>query len=114
MISAGPAWPAIFRSSGDRELVYIESRHQLRQLVGQLPGLGDGEDQLIDSVGWTFSVAEREGDFEIQSSGYRQTLEQILELVRDHAAQEGACCVAKLYAPSIPEAIAIVASMKTD
>ena len=41
-------------------------------------------------------------------------LEEILGLVKAHAAQAGSCCVAKLYAPSIDEAFKIAKSTLND
>lgn len=92
--------------------MFIETRLRLSRLAGQLPGPGGSVDLLIDSAGRTFSVKECHGEFEILPTGNRCNLEDLLEWVRDHAAQEGACCAAKLYAPSIPEAMAIVASLE--
>jgi len=41
-------------------------------------------------------------------------LNDFLGLVKAHAAQGGSCCVAKLHAPSIADAMAIVASLEDD
>jgi hypothetical protein len=38
-------------------------------------------------------------------------LQEILGLIKAHAAQKGSCCVAKLYAPTIVDAFKMVESL---
>ena len=42
---------------------------------------------------------------EPEPKGDTMSLEQVLGLVKAHTAQTGACCVAKLYAPTIKDAL---------
>ncbi len=46
-----------------------------------------------------------------EATAATRTLIEVLGLVKAHAAQSGSCCVAKLYAASIRQAIELVKSV---
>lgn len=66
------------------------------------------EDRLIDSTGAQFSLqAYRSGA--LIASGSALTLAEVMILIQRHAAQDGACCIAKIKAPSISAALQMLA-----
>lgn len=103
-------WPAIVKYDDDDELGYAVNQQQWDK-DNNLPHIkDDGSDILIDSSGKVFRLMFIENNIVINATNEIKTLEEILGLVKGHAAQAGSCCVAKLYAPSISESFKIVAS----
>jgi hypothetical protein len=98
-------WPAILKLHGAVELIPLlnperwgcDPHLQAMQMTA--------DDCLIDSSGRSFRIGPG-GTF--IASGHRFGLSEVLQLVRMHAAQDGACCVAKLNARSIADAIAMI------
>ena len=103
-----PAWPAVIRHHDDPELIYVASAAALQQpdLLGAL-GYDEAE-TLIDVRGVEYTLHMQDKKISPRSSGVVRTLYDILGLVKAHAAQTGACCIAKLYAPTIADAYEIV------
>lgn len=106
------AWPAIIQYSGEDELTYIGSQSEW-ELDAALYALSLEEgDRLIDGQGLIYALVKNARQrVTPQSSGKAATLTEVVTLVRNHAAQSGACCVAKLNARTIAEAIALVESI---
>jgi len=104
-------WPAILKLHGTDELIYLQDHAAwLSDSHLQAMHLTAG-DILIDSDGLCFKAGfhiaqNRNGGF--MATGEHLNLQQVIQLVRMHAAQDGACCVAKLHASSIAEAIAML------
>lgn len=102
-------WPAIISLKGDAELIQVadqaewESDPQLHRQPYH------AEDCLIDAQGNSFALVSINGRTVPQPTGIPCRLDEVLDKVRRHCAQQGTCCVAKLSAPSIAEAIAILA-----
>lgn len=105
-------WPAIIKHSDDPELIYISDQTEWENDVDLHYFEYDETDYLLDSTGKTYTLKEKES-FYINPvpNGESKSLQEILGLVKAHAAQQGSCCVAKLYAPSIIEALKIVESL---
>jgi hypothetical protein len=61
------------------------------------------QDRLIDSCGAQFSIQAYSSGALI-STGPALTLAEVMTLLQRHAAQDGACCIAKIHAPSISAA----------
>jgi hypothetical protein len=102
-------WPAIIHFQGDAELVCVRSQSEWQNTPHLSAACYQPEDMLIDACGAIFTLAQREnGIVSLTPSGRRLTLEHVLRLIRMHAAQDGACCVAKLSAASIVEAISML------
>ena len=104
-----PAMPAFIQFHGDDELCFIASQDRLDESshFGQTPF--HPADRLVDAEGHLFSLhRDAEGHLRCARLQGQQSLEEVLQLVRRHAAQDGACCVAKLSAASIAEAIALI------
>lgn len=101
-------WPAILKLHGADELIHIQDHEAwISDLHLQATHL-TGDDYLIDTSGQRFDLPKaRDGKF--SASGDRLSLQQVIQLVRMHAAQDGACCVSKLHANSIEEAIGMIA-----
>lgn len=98
-------WPTVLKLHGADELTYLQDTESWRRDPHLQATQLTAEDCLIDSTGRGFRIGTT-GAF--IASGRQFGLAEVLQLVRRHAAQDGACCVAKLDAPSIPEAIAMV------
>ena len=100
-------WPAIVLHDDDPELTYIPDAAALAAQAARC----EADDRLIDSEGRMFSLSCTKDALRPIPTGEVMGLEDFLGLVKAHAAQTGSCCVAKLYAPSIADAMAIVASL---
>ena len=104
-------WPAIVHYDNDAELAYVASLQQWLD-DAELSGFDyQAEDELIDSHGNVF-LLQYKSDTLVRpvASGRSKTLQQVLGLVKAHLSEQGSCCVAKLSAYSIAEAIALLNS----
>jgi hypothetical protein len=101
-------WPAFIKFFGDAELVYVPDQATWDSdphLQGQNY---HPDDLLIDADGKGFTLARIDGRLVPQPTATRFDLEEVLQMVRRHAAQDGACCVAKIGASSVVEAINLI------
>jgi len=106
-------WPAIIKHADDAELVYVADQSAWDNDADLHSFEYDESDYLIDASGNTFSLTTRVNQFIMpEPRNQAIALLDILGLVKAHAAQQGSCCVAKLYAPTIAEAFNIVASLQ--
>ena len=106
-------WPGIIKHSGDAELTYVSGQTEWDNDSDLHHFEFDESDYLIDSTGKLFNLSKREDEYvKPESSGRSMALDEILGLIKAHAAQKGSCCVAKIYAPTIDEAFKIVASLE--
>ena len=104
-----PALPAFIQFHGDDELHFIGSQTSLLEDSLWMQAQFHPDDRLIDANGNLFSLQRNEGGrFAFIRNAEQMSLDAVLQLVRRHAAQDGACCVAKLSAGSIAEAIAML------
>ena len=102
-------WPGIIKHSDDAELVYVTDQDQWDNDVDLHYFEYDETDRLIDSSGQIYSLINRQDRLiSPEPNNQSLSLEEILGLVKAHAAQVGSCCVAKLYAPTIDDAFKIV------
>ena len=105
-------WPGIIKHSDDAELIYVSDKAEWDNDADLHYFEYDDSDCLIDSSGDIYSLTKRHNMYvEPESSGKTMALQDILGLIKAHAAQKGSCCVAKLYAPTINEAFKIVESL---
>ena len=105
-------WPGIIKHSGDAELTYIHDQTEWDNDADLHYFEFDESDCLIDSTGNLFNLTKREYQYVTpEPSGRSMPLDEILALIKAHAAQKGSC-VAKLYAPTIDEAFRIVESLE--
>lgn len=93
-------WPAIIHHAGQAELTYIKDESQWLAHV-QAPQHFHAQDRLVDSTGHAYSLATGSPKL----TGKTVNLDELLNLIRAHAAEAGQCCVAKFSAASIPQAI---------
>lgn len=102
--------PAFIKFHGDDELHFIGSQNAWKEDAQLIQTRFHPDDMLVDANGNQFSL-QRELDDHVRCTPIAGSLslEEVLQLVRRHAAQDGACCVAKLSAGSIAEAIALLA-----
>lgn len=103
------AWPAIVKYAGAAELTYVASQ-TIWDADAHLHGARyEQGDVLIDSNGGIYAFLNGPKHLATPiATGQSARLEEVLDMVRAHAAQAGACCVAKFYAASIREAIEAV------
>jgi len=104
-------WPAIIRHGEDPELIFIADRSAWLEYISHEDPATD--DSVIDSSGDQYGIIRHGGDIRLQAAG-SITLTGLLGLVKAHASASGSCCVAKLYAPTIDEAMKIVASLEDE
>ncbi|MCW9015143.1 MAG: DUF4144 domain-containing protein [Gammaproteobacteria bacterium] len=105
-------WPAIIKLSDDAELIYVSDQAEWDNDTELHCFVYDETDYLIDSSGHIFKLTNRTNNCAIpDSTDNTLQLTEILGLIKAHAAQQGSCCVAKLFAPTISDAYKIVASM---
>lgn len=101
-------WPAIIKLAGEDELIYLPDEASLLNHPHLQNLRFQRGDYLYDSTGREFVVDELKPK-DPRPSGRHLSLEEIIQLLRLHAAQDGSCCVAKLNARSIADAIALLA-----
>jgi hypothetical protein len=105
-------WPGIIKHSDDAELIYVSDQDEWDNDADLHYFEYDESDYLIGSNGETYRLDKRKNKYVVpESRGTTMTLQNILGLVKAHAAQRGSCCVAKLYAPTIIDAFKIVESL---
>jgi hypothetical protein len=105
-------WPAIVKHSDDAELIYVGDEAEWNNDAELYSCEYDVTDCLIDAAGNVFSLTNKKNKRIIpEPNGDSVGLDELLGLIKAHAAQKGSCCVAKLYAPTIAEAFKIVASL---
>jgi len=108
-------WPAIVAHADAAELLYVHDRSAWDGDADLHAADYHASDCLIDASGRVFALTRRQAARVVpEATGAARSLHQVLGLVKAHAAQAGSCCVAKLYAPSIREALAIVKSLDDD
>lgn len=104
MTTSSIHWPAIIQHPGADELEYLAEPESLAAWQGR------STVRLIDSAGASYALQPahtltRQAD---------STLQEILGLVRAHAAQQGICCTPKIAAANIADAIKLMASLADD
>jgi len=109
------SWPGVLNHADDPELDYFEDLEAFNKSVKHNIASFDEKDCFIDSRGEVYDLRySAPGAVELQDTGERRTLEQVLGLVKAHAAQAEHCCVAKLWAPTIRDAITIVRAVSEE
>ncbi|MDH5648980.1 MAG: DUF4144 domain-containing protein [Gammaproteobacteria bacterium] len=99
-------WPAVIHHTDDVELTYVHDQVQWQSDADLHAASYEESDCLIDADGHVFGLTKKKDGFiEPEPKGDTMSLEQVLGLVKAHTAQTGACCVAKLYAPTIKDAL---------
>ncbi len=106
-------YPALLQYCNDDELDVVTGADDWeRRCLAQsfIAGVQSG-DRLIDSQGQVFLLGVTCGQVWLSTTVKPLSLQQVLALVRLHASQQGSCCVAKIGARTIGEAIHLVASL---
>jgi hypothetical protein len=102
-------WPAIIKYAGDDELSFVQSLEELNKRPDLRGSTFNPGDVLIDATGKVYRPHNGSSRIEFQrESGEILTLDAVVDLVRRHASICGECCIGKISAPSITEAIALV------
>lgn len=105
-------WPGIIKHSDDAELIFVSDQSGWDNDADIHHFEYDESDYLIDSSGNIYILTKRSNKHvKPEASGDSMSLNDILGLVKAHAAQQDACCVAKLYAPTISDAFRIIESL---
>ena len=103
-------WPAIIKHDGEDELIYIKDKQQWQQDEEMLLYIFTDRDVLIDATGKVFSLPELQNNLDSDSYLAIANLENILELVQNHAQLSNQCCVAKIQTTTIQQAIELIAT----
>ena len=105
-------WAVVVRMAGDAELIYVADQCDWDEDKGGCqPACAEG-DVLLDASGRVYRLTRTvDGRVVPEATGATRTLIEVLGLVKAHAAQSGCCCVAKLHAASIRQAIEMVKSL---
>ena len=105
-------WPAVIKFSGDAELIYVADQAEWENDPDLYSADYSEADYLVDSAGDVYRLTiKADKRVKPEWTGEARALLQMLGLVKAHAAQSGCCCVSKLHAPSIREALEIVAAV---
>ena len=105
-------WPAVIKYTNDAELLFINSQDEWANDIAQPTTAFEPSDYLLDSTGNVFSLTIGLNHTVLtRFSNKTMSLDEVLGIVKAHAAQAGSCCVAKLYAPSIEEAFKMVKAL---
>ncbi len=105
-------WPVIIKHVDDAELVYIHDMSEWHNDEDLHAFTYDESDYMLDSCGDIYTLTTRSNNIVMpQATGCKMPLQEVLGLIKAHAAHKGSCCVAKLYAPSVNEAFKIVESL---
>ena len=105
-------WPAVICSAGHDELLYLSSREDWCAHVDE-PGPGDFmNDVLIDGEGRCYALGyDAQNRLSILACKGREKLGVMIERLQRYAAMNGVCCVTKIAAPDIRQAIELVRSI---
>lgn len=104
-------WPAILKYKGEHELAYIPSQSDWDSDADLHVFAYEIDDQLIDSQGFIYSLNCRKNNLVVPEQTNRSlSLPEVSGLIKAHLSELGSCCVSKLFAPSIKEAIAMMHS----
>lgn len=107
MIDNDVAWPSVIKYEGAEELLFVGSERDWLLNPEIVSVQFQAGDLLIDSDGQVYSLAGK-GPSALQGSSEQLSLEEVLDLVRQHASVCGHCCVSKMGAPSIGAALQLV------
>ena len=109
MLNNTPAWPAFIKLLGDDELIFLANESSFLEKASLYSKHLQPQDFLADSTGHIYHFLKDEHHkTHLKKTEQTLSLEAILQLVRLHAAQDGACCVSKLSANTIDEAISLL------
>jgi hypothetical protein len=105
-------WPAIIKFDGDAELIYIHDETDWAHNADSDHSRYQPGDTLIDSRGRLYPLSATVNDRALpEPASGKLSQEDIITLVREHAAQAGNCCIEKISAPSIKDVIELVKSL---
>lgn len=104
-------WPCVIKHVDDDELVYLEDLSAWENDKDLQAFEYDETDFLVDASGVVYGIEGEGSSFTLECRDRSMELNDVLGLVKAHAASKGSCCVAKLYAPTILDAFMIVKSM---
>ncbi|MDJ0880640.1 MAG: DUF4144 family protein [Gammaproteobacteria bacterium] len=104
-------WPGIVKHKNDDELTLLQNETQWKQYIHQY---AEDDDWLIDASGYRYYLQQNDQSGYEYHPGDQLNLVQVLGLVKAHAALNGSCCVAKLYAPTFEAAYKIIEAMQAE
>ena len=109
MTSTNINWPAFVKIDGDDELTFYRDQAEWENDTDQ-PVLGYGAgDRLVDSRGHMFTLDQQDAEsFDTSPDDKVLSGAEVTELVRNHFANLGNCCVSKLGPGSIEECMQLL------
>ena len=104
-------WPAIIHYHGQGELTFIANQASWENGEYLQAIHYHASDALIDAEGSLYQILNiASGEVSLQRLNKKASLQEVIGMIRAHAAELGACCVAKFSATSIHEAINSIAN----
>lgn len=101
-------YPIIINLYGIDELILLQDQSAWYDNPYFHTMLMSAQDRFIDSTGAQFSIAAYQTG-ELVAAGKALNLTEVITLIQRHAAQDGACCIAKINAVSIAVALQMLA-----
>ena len=104
-------WPAFIKHDGEDELIFIKDQRQWLQDEEMLLYIFSERDVLIDAAGKVFILPEIQKDINSENYLAIANLENVLELIQQHAQLANQCCVSKIQTATIKQAIELLPSI---
>ncbi|OUS28161.1 hypothetical protein A9Q98_07885 [Thalassotalea sp. 42_200_T64] len=101
-------WPALIKHDGEDELIYIESQRQWLIDEEMLLYIFTERDVLIDASGKVYSLSVLQQNINAEQYLAIASVDNLLELVRAHAAISQQCCIEKIFCQTTAQAIELV------
>lgn len=101
-------WPAFIKHDGEDELIYISSLTEWQNDEEMLLYIFSERDVLIDSVGKVYSLPMLQQNIDSDDFIAVASVDNILELVKAHAAVTGHCCIEKINCQTVSDAVELV------
>lgn len=101
-------WPAILKFEGDNELTFVSGQTEWNADTELHLFNYELDDRLIDSAGAVYSLPNENNMVTPRATGEYLSQQQVAELVMAYMSAMGACCVSKLSALPIKQAVELV------
>ena len=104
-------WPAVICSADHDELLYLASRKDWNAHVDEPGPGGSMHDVLVDSVGHRYTLGDVKGKLSVLAFDGSETLGSMIERLRRYARLNGQCCITKIVAQDVRQAVELVKSI---
>ena len=101
-------WPAFIKHDGEDELIYVSSLSEWQNDEEMLLYLFTERDVLIDASGKVFSLPLLQQNINSDEYLAIASVDNVLELVKAHAAVSEQCCIEKIQCQTTRQAVEFV------